>query len=196
MFASVFAALVAIPFVAQSASAVDCTRSYTVKEGDICDGISAANNVSTYQLAVVNPQIDATCNNLQPGQSLCLGWAGQDCTTTYVVKADDTCDLITAALAINTTMLYVNNPQINADCTNIYIGEVLCAASQFSAPPPPSVIPATSIPASAIPAVPVTSSAPVTTPTPVTTSASTPSTASSTNDDDDDDSDLPFCDEL
>jgi len=31
-----------------AALAVDCTRSYTIKDGDICDSISAANNVSTY----------------------------------------------------------------------------------------------------------------------------------------------------
>ena len=28
-------------------SAQDCTRTYTVQSGDICDNISAANNVST-----------------------------------------------------------------------------------------------------------------------------------------------------
>lgn len=31
-----------------AALANGCTRQYTVKEGDICDSISAANNVSTY----------------------------------------------------------------------------------------------------------------------------------------------------
>ena len=36
----------AFPFTA--AFAADCTRTYTVKEGDWCDTISAANNVSTY----------------------------------------------------------------------------------------------------------------------------------------------------
>lgn len=50
--------------------------------------------------------------------------SGEDCTTTYVIQANDTCDQITASHAINSTMLYANNPQINVDCTNLYIGEV------------------------------------------------------------------------
>lgn len=79
---------------------------------------------SSYQLAVTNPNIDGTCNNLQPGQTLCLGYQGQDCQTTYVVKGGDTCDQITGVHGINATMLWANNQQINADCTNIYIGEV------------------------------------------------------------------------
>ena len=72
----------------------------------------------------MNKGIDSACNNLQSGQTLCLGWPGQDCTTTYVVKKDDTCDQIISAHGINSTVIYGNNPQINADCTNIYIGEV------------------------------------------------------------------------
>lgn len=206
MFASsVVAALVALPFFAQSASAADCARSYTIKDGDICDSISANNNVSTYQLAVTNPQIDGTCNNLQPGQSLCLGYAGQDCQTTYVVKGGDTCDQIVSVHGINSTMLWANNQQINADCTNIYIGEVLCVAGEFGAPPAPSSLPITAIPAGATPAVPsVASSTPVVTATPVaaavTTSVATtsPPAPSPTDDGDDeeDDDDLPYCDEL
>lgn len=45
-----------------------CNRSYTVQAGDFCDGISAAQNVSTYQLATVNPVINPTCTNLFVGQ--------------------------------------------------------------------------------------------------------------------------------
>ncbi|GJE92316.1 LysM domain-containing protein [Phanerochaete sordida] len=193
MFASsVVAALVALPFLAQSASAADCTRSYTIQDGDICDNISANNNVSTYQLAVTNPTIDGTCNNLQPGQTLCLGYEGQDCQTTYVVKGGDTCDQITGAHGINATMLWANNQQINADCTNIYIGEVLCVASEFGAPPAPSSLPITAIPAGATPAVPVVSTSSVVAATTSVASA-TPTPAAA---DEDDDDDLPFCDEL
>ncbi|PSR81320.1 hypothetical protein PHLCEN_2v6399 [Hermanssonia centrifuga] len=188
MFASsVLVALVALPFVAQSVAA-DCTRTYTITDGDICDSISAAHNVSTYQLAVVNPKIDAQCNNLQPGDTLCLGLTGQDCTTTYVVSQEDTCDLITSKHSINSTMLWANNPQINADCSNLYVGEVLCAGSVFAAPPPPASMPAATIPATAIPAGPtsVLSSTPA-----ITSAAPTPSPSA-----DDDDDDIPFCDEL
>lgn len=93
-------------------------------QGDICDSISAANNVSTYQLAAINPSIDSTCSNLIPGNTLCLGTSGEDCQTTYIVRPDDTCEGIASAHAINSTLLSLNNPQIDSRCSNIYIGEV------------------------------------------------------------------------
>ncbi|KAI0339351.1 hypothetical protein BDW22DRAFT_1336613 [Trametopsis cervina] len=154
MFASVFTALLAIPFFAHTAAAADCTRQYTVKAGDICDSISAANNVSTYQLATVNPGIDTRCSNLQPGEVVCLGHANEDCSTTYVVQPNDSCEIITSKHGINSTTLWFNNPQINEDCTNIYVGEVLCTGQEFAAPAPGASIPATTIPPSATPAVP------------------------------------------
>ncbi|KAF9218595.1 hypothetical protein BS17DRAFT_741937 [Gyrodon lividus] len=156
MFTKAVATLLAVPFVAQLVSAQACTRTYTVQEGDICDGISAAHSVSTYQLAVVNINtIDAECSNLVPGANICLGLQGQDCSTTYVVEKDDTCDDISGAYGVNTTILYMNNPQINEDCSNIYVGEVLCTAGTVQVPPAPAgPIPGSSIPPTATPANP------------------------------------------
>lgn len=74
---------------------------------------------------MVNSQINPECTNLVPGQTLCLGTvASEDCTQTYVVKAADDCDNIASTVGLNTTMMSLNNPQINEGCTNIYIGEV------------------------------------------------------------------------
>ena len=80
----------------------------------------------SFQLGAINSDvIDAACDNLQPGCTLCLGWPGQDCTTTYVVQDGDTCDGVAYAYGINTTILYTNNPQLDQDtCDNLYIGEV------------------------------------------------------------------------
>ncbi|KAG0695082.1 hypothetical protein DFH29DRAFT_814577 [Suillus ampliporus] len=157
MFTQAIAVILALPFVAQLVSADTCTRYYTAQPNDICDSISAANSVSTYQLAVVNVGIiDEDCDNLVVGQSYCLGWQGQDCSTTYVVKAGDDCDVIATAAGTNDTILYENNPQINDACSNIYVGEVLCTANTVLVPPAPSsgTVPATSIPATATPANP------------------------------------------
>ncbi|KDQ55443.1 hypothetical protein JAAARDRAFT_133886 [Jaapia argillacea MUCL 33604] len=104
--------------------AADCTRTYVVKTGEICDGISAAQHVSTYQLAALNPGINADCSNLVAGWNLCLGLATEDCTTTYVVQLGDTCETIESQQGVNATMLYLNNPQISSDCSNLYVGEV------------------------------------------------------------------------
>jgi len=125
-----FVAVALCALAAQPAMAGSCSRTYTIRPGDICDSICAANNVPTYQLAVNNMNtIDSSCSNLQPGGTLCLGTVGEDCHTTHVVKLNDTCDVISSAAGISNKMLTTNNPQINADCTNIYIGEVLCTAN-------------------------------------------------------------------
>ncbi|TFY78347.1 hypothetical protein EWM64_g5671 [Hericium alpestre] len=123
MFArTAVSAIVAAAF-ASSALAASCARTYTVQASEYCDAISAAQNVSTYQLAVVNPQINQGCTNLLPGQSLCLGNTGEDCQTTYKVVSGNTCDDLTKQFNINSTILYANNPQINADCSNLYVNE-------------------------------------------------------------------------
>ncbi|KZT21929.1 carbohydrate-binding module family 50 protein [Neolentinus lepideus HHB14362 ss-1] len=173
------AALLAVPFVAQSVAAADCTRSYTIQAGDICDTISQKQNVSSYQLAVVNyGTIDSACSNLTPGKTLCLGYPGEDCATTYVVRKDDTCDSVMSGTGLNSTIFWANNPQIDSACSNMYIGQVLCTATKVQVPPAPS---GTSYFGAQIPA----------TATPAQSSATATATAT-----DEDDDDLPYCDEL
>lgn len=79
-----------------------------------------------FQLWAVNyPNIDANCDNLTPGTTICLGWPGVDCTTNYVVQLGDTCDGVASQWGINTTILYANNPQLDQNyCDNLYVGEV------------------------------------------------------------------------
>jgi len=186
------AALFALPLLTQSVFAGACTRNYTIQEGDICDSISAAKNVSTYQLSAINVGvIDTTCSNLVAGKNICLGYAGEDCSTTHIVTADQSCELILSTYRINSTILYHNNPQINADCTNIYIGEVLCVAGSGLVPPAPSggFVPGAVIPVATHPAQPAPTAAPpafAATTMPV----AAPATSSAA------DENLPYCDEL
>jgi len=185
MFAkAIISAFLALPLVAQTGLAAQCSRTYTVKEGDICDSISAANQVSTYQLAVLNKGvIDSACTNLIPGETICLGNAGEDCNNVHVVALGDNCESVQNKAGINSTLLYQNNPQVNADCSNIYVGEVLCVAGGVQVPPtpsdgPPKVVP----PATAVPA------------NPSATAVHNQSAPSPTPDGNDDN--LPYCDEL
>lgn len=175
--------------VVSVAAAGSCVRQYTVKPNDICDGISASQGVSTYQLAVINNGIiNDQCTNLIPNETICLGYQGEDCTTVYTVAKGDTCDAIASAHNVNTTLIHENNPQINPDCTNIYIGEVLCVANSVIVPPPApgKTFP---IPSTASPAVPSS--------TPPTPSPPANNGDNGNDDgDDDDDDDLPYCDEL
>ncbi|KAG5642940.1 hypothetical protein DXG03_001857 [Asterophora parasitica] len=130
----------------------------------------------SFQLAAINPHlIDASCSNLVPNTEICLGYAGEDCKSTYTVVADDTCEQVAATHGFNTTILALNNPQIDDDCSNLYIGEVrtlqffitpfgltkkslqvLCVSSSVQVPPVPAggFIPGAAIPTTAAPAKP------------------------------------------
>ncbi|CAA7269642.1 unnamed protein product [Cyclocybe aegerita] len=123
------AGLASAVFVNSQTIPANCTRTYTVQSGDFCDKISATQNVSTYQLATVNSGIINTeCSNLFVGEVLCLGLDGQDCTQVAVVTAGSDCNTIATAAGICFADLLQNNPNIDAQCTNIYGGEVLCVA--------------------------------------------------------------------
>ena len=82
---------------------------------------------TSFQLANVNKGIiDAKCANLFVNEILCLGLVGQDCTTVAVVKSGDTCDSIAVTAHTSLATLLANNPNINAKCTNLHLGEVCC----------------------------------------------------------------------
>ncbi|KAF5361125.1 hypothetical protein D9758_009073 [Tetrapyrgos nigripes] len=113
-------------------SQTQCARSYTVRSGDLCDAISAAQHASTFQLANANQGvINADCSNLAVGMPLCLGDLGKDCSTVTVVKSGDECATIANKAGIPLATLLHNNPNVDADCSNIYPGEVLCTSGQL-----------------------------------------------------------------
>ncbi|KAF8986612.1 hypothetical protein BDQ17DRAFT_1436164 [Cyathus striatus] len=59
------------------------------------------------------------------------GQISPSCTRTYTVQPHDFCDLISAKENVSTYQLAtVNSGIINADCTNIFAGEVLCLGLQ------------------------------------------------------------------
>jgi LysM repeat protein len=177
------AALLAFASTSALAAAAACARSYKVVAGDTCDAITAAQKVSTYQLTAANPSINAGCTNLEIGQDLCLGVTGSDCTDLYTVKNGDYCDKIGQQTGVNSTLIMLNNPQIDTNCFNLYIGEILCVAKTvMAAPVPPNYIDPT--PPNAVPATPQPAAAAAPIPQPA---APAPPMV---------DDDLPFCDEL
>ncbi|KAF8178488.1 hypothetical protein BJ912DRAFT_664798 [Pholiota molesta] len=208
MFSQLFiAAVLAVSAQGPGAVAATCLRSYTVQEGDYCDKVSQAQNVSTYQLAVLNSNaVNSACTNLLPGQTLCLAEnADEDCNSTYTVLNGDSCDSIAAANALNTTILTLNNPQIDQGCSNIYPGEVLCTSKTVRVAPIPAAgvtVEASHTTIIVTPtATPVSTHAPVVSATPASAAAtpnvtSAAAAAASSAADEEDDSDLPFCDEL
>ncbi|KAF8166885.1 hypothetical protein K438DRAFT_248301 [Mycena galopus ATCC 62051] len=49
-----------------------CTKTYTVKFGDTCQGIEQKTGISDAMLHALNPAINRLCTNLIIGQPLCL----------------------------------------------------------------------------------------------------------------------------
>ncbi|KAI0828478.1 hypothetical protein BC628DRAFT_1487792 [Trametes gibbosa] len=118
--------------VAAYAQEPNCARNITVHPGDTCNSIAAETNTPTFQLQTVNgDKIDAACDNLAVGEALCLGIIGHDCDITHVVVSGDTCELIAAEAKTTIEIILANNPNVNADCSNIGIGEVLCSADEI-----------------------------------------------------------------
>ena len=105
----------------------------------------------------------------------------------------DTCEAIGAAHNANSTLIHENNPQIDPQCSNIYIGEVLCVADKVTVPPPAGDKP---------PATPPTATLANPPPTPTSSPADPAKTPEPQRDTpkpqqvDDNDDDLPWCDEL
>jgi len=124
-------ALSAFLTVASAQARSGCSRNGTVQPNDSCDIFSARNNVSTFQLANANQAIDPLCDNIFPEENLCLGLVGEDCDSVAPVQSGDSCSSIATAANITMATLIANNPNVNADCSNIYPGEVLCVASNI-----------------------------------------------------------------
>ncbi|KAI9454141.1 hypothetical protein BJY52DRAFT_1123028 [Lactarius psammicola] len=125
-------ALSAFLTVASAQARLGCSRNGTVQDSDTCDILSARDSVSTFQLANANKDaIDTFCDNIFPGENLCLGLEGEDCTDVVVVQSGDSCSAIADAANIPVSTLLANNPNVNTDCSNIYPGEVLCTASEI-----------------------------------------------------------------
>ncbi|TFK24570.1 hypothetical protein FA15DRAFT_669435 [Coprinopsis marcescibilis] len=207
MFSKAAFAVASLAIFAQAVSAGKCVREYTIKEGDYCDTISAANKASTYQLGAINAvKINVACNNLEPGDKLCLGTENEDCQDIKVVVPGDTCEAIWSKYGVDQEIFYENNPQVARECGNIYVDEVLCVAKTVIKPPRPETPIHTGPPPSeATPPVPVNTP----TPTPVApvnvAPAPTPEPALEECQDEYEeievvegptDEQLPFCDEL
>ncbi|KAJ6507000.1 glycoside hydrolase superfamily [Mycena sanguinolenta] len=121
-----------------------CAQNYTVVSGDTCSIIESKTGLNDTQLRALNPEINDDCTNLQLGEILCVndGSGGtsppSDCTQNYTVVSGDTCSIIETKTGLNDTQLRELNPEINDDCTNLQLGEILCVNDGTGGTSPPS----------------------------------------------------------
>ncbi|KAG5637273.1 hypothetical protein H0H81_005167 [Sphagnurus paluster] len=120
-----------------SPTSTQCTRKTTVLVGDDCDTISArAVSMHTHVAPQLNPTINAACTNLIGGTAICTDSALNNCGSVYAVKGTEGgCAGIATALKITLAQLLSLNPNVNAQCTNIYVGEMLCTSQRAAGTP-------------------------------------------------------------
>lgn len=51
-----------------------------------------------------------------------VGTSNVDCGHWYTIVVNDTCESVEAAFGISNTTFYFLNPQIEADCRNLWLG--------------------------------------------------------------------------
>ncbi|KAF7378494.1 hypothetical protein MSAN_00276800 [Mycena sanguinolenta] len=129
----------------------DCAKYDTVISGDSCSAIETRNGISDSLFRALNPEINAACTNIQLGSAYCVaavptfsfsttsssstptnvasGTDTKDCAKYDTVISGDTCPVIEARNGISDALFRALNPEINAACSNIILGEEYCVAA-------------------------------------------------------------------
>ncbi|MCJ1245494.1 hypothetical protein MMC30_002698 [Trapelia coarctata] len=109
-------ATITAPASSTTAFTTSCTASYTVQDGDDCNSVARAHNVSTFSLLYEN-MLNIYCMDFpSAGTSLCLP---QQCAV-YTVQPGDECDsIVNSTAGITVTQLLAWNPNIESLCGNI-----------------------------------------------------------------------------
>jgi LysM repeat protein len=121
------------------APATATSTEYTIKSGDFCSSIAAANKITVEELQKANRQMD--CNNLRIGDKIKIPSAAAATPTrgaltgaattkpgtsggakTYTVQPGDTCAAIATSQGVTLSAFLAANPKINADCSNLSPG--------------------------------------------------------------------------
>ncbi|RWA13205.1 hypothetical protein EKO27_g1909 [Xylaria grammica] len=131
--------------VARQGYDANCTATYTVQSGDVCNKIrDHFNDVFTLdEFYSWNPQVNSFCSNLYPGEVVCVGVGNStgappacpvpvkagligNCDSCYKVVSGDSCDAILTSNNISLTEFRAWNPDLNSGCTNLEIGYNYC----------------------------------------------------------------------
>ncbi|KAK5011401.1 hypothetical protein LTR28_003417 [Elasticomyces elasticus] len=91
---------------------------------DTCNTVvGSLANVTIAQFLAWNPNFNNLCRNALNfiGYQVCIGCAGW-----YTVQNDDNCAKVSVAAGISLSDFYFLNPEINANCTNLWLGNAYC----------------------------------------------------------------------
>ncbi|CAK5269211.1 unnamed protein product [Mycena citricolor] len=135
-----------------------CTNYYTVASGNSCATIESQFNLTLAAFITLNPEINQQCTNLALGEAYCVassnstvppnvapGTITQGCTQYYTIASGDGCASVESTFHLTFAQFQAMNPELNAQCTNLALGEAYCVASSnsTSSGPPSNVAPGT-----------------------------------------------------
>ncbi|KAL4788805.1 hypothetical protein BDV19DRAFT_395640 [Aspergillus venezuelensis] len=136
----------------------NCGEYYQVRRGDYCDSIADRFSIDLQLFEDINPSIDDDCTNLVPGLWYCVlptrDWDATVTTTVtatyttapapttsgttdqcyewYVVRAGDTCDMISAVYGVSVEDMRLWNPSLNVECSNLRSGRAYCVHGEVT----------------------------------------------------------------
>lgn len=115
-----------------------CNAWYKISSGDTCEVAAAKNKITVDQLRSWNNQLGSTCNNLWLGYYACVGVPGaaapmpgivSNCKRYSLVVSGDSCEIVSQRYGINVNDFKKWNTYINAQCTNIWLGALVCTSA-------------------------------------------------------------------
>ncbi|KAL4897793.1 hypothetical protein BDV59DRAFT_208451 [Aspergillus ambiguus] len=117
----------------------NCDKFHLVASGDLCDTIATKYSITEAQFKSWNPTIDDTCSNLWLDYYVCVHVPGaatgpqpqmpgivSNCKQFYKVKSGDSCYTINTAAGITLAQFRKWNTQIDAGCSNLWVGYYVC----------------------------------------------------------------------
>ena len=134
----------------------NCGVWYQVQIADFCSRISISAQVSLDLFLLINPSIDAACDNLVPGLWYCTHptffWnetssgnttspsttlpapaptqsgTTKSCFAWHVIVSGDSCALLQETLGVTMTQLVAWNTGLEANCSNLILGDAYCVS--------------------------------------------------------------------
>ena len=118
------------PLPGQSGISTACAKSDTAVPGDDCNVVATRNRITRAAFLSLNPTINAQCTNLIAGNQYCVQAARdrpiRTCAKSQRVREGDTCDALAKRNGITLATFYSLNPTIDANCSNLLLGQSYC----------------------------------------------------------------------